>query len=252
VRTLVSIAGLDPSGGAGVAVDARVAWHHGFHPCLVATALTAQGEEGVTWWEPLPVDTVVAQLRSVLLSGPVTAIKIGMVGSAELVAPLCETLRRCTRNALVLDPVLRASAGQSLFRGEVADLEPLVRLADVVTPNLHETEELLGHAVQTLPEMRQAARELRERYAKAVLITGGHLPGDPVDVLFDGTQLYDFAGERVDVAHVRGTGCALSTALACELGDDRSLPEAVSAAKAYLTQRLTQAYSLGGRHRFLP
>lgn len=252
MRTLVSIAGLDPSGGAGLAADARVAWHHGFHPLLVATALTAQGEQGVTWWEPLPVDRVVAQLESVLFAGPVAAIKIGMVGSAALAKPLAAAIGRFSRVTVVLDPVLRAGAGQPLFQGEVAALEPLWRLADVITPNLDEAGQLLGEPVTTLPEMRRAARALRERGARAVLITGGHLAGDPVDVLFDGTQLYDFAAPRVDVASVRGTGCAFATALACALGVDTPLPEAVSTAKAYLTGRLSRAYSLGGRHRFLP
>lgn len=252
MRPLLSIAGLDPSGGAGLAADARVIRGHGYHPCLVATALTAQGETGLSWWAPVPVDQVLRQLESVLIGSPLAAIKIGMIGSPDLVAPLADALRPYCRGPVVLDPVLAASAGPRLFDGGLAELEPLLRLADVVTPNLAEAALLTGAPVGTLPEMRVAARRLRDLGARAALVKGGHLGADPVDVLFDGVQLYEFAEPRVAGGDARGTGCSLSSAIACQLAEGRDLPEAVSAAKRYVTQALRHAYDLGGRNRYLP
>lgn len=252
MRPILSIAGLDPSGGAGLGTDARVIRAHGYHPCLVATALTAQGETGMSWWTPVPVDQVLRQVESVLLGSPVAAIKIGMLGAVELVAPLADVLRPYSRGPVVLDPVLAASAGPRLFDGGLAELEPLLRLADVITPNLDEAAALTRAPVTSLPEMRVAARRLRDLGARAALVKGGHLGADPVDVLYDGVQLHEFVEPRVGGGDARGTGCALSSAIACHLAAGQELPDAVSAAKRYLTQALRQAYTLGGRKRYLP
>ena len=252
MRPILSIAGLDPSGGAGLAADARVIRAHGYHPCVVATALTAQGETGLSWWAPVPVDGVLRQVASVLVGSPLAAIKIGMIGAAALVEPLAEALRPYGRGPVVLDPVLAASDGPPLFDGGLAELMPLVQLADVITPNLAEASLLTGQPVTTLPEMRAAARRLRDLGARAALVKGGHLGADPVDVLHDGVQLHEFVEPRVEGGDARGTGCALSSAIACQLAAGRDLPDAVSAAKRYVAEALRQAYGLGGRKRYLP
>lgn len=252
MRVLLSIGGLDPTGGSGILADARTAWHHEMHPAGVATALTAQGEQGVTWWEPVDPTRVVEQLSGVLFGSPVAAVKVGMLGTTDLVSPLVATLRRSTQVPLVLDPVLAASSGESLLSGDLAELVPLLRLATVVTPNWPELSALTGRELRGMADVQAAARDLRDAGAQAVLVKGGHAEGPPVDVLYDGIRYYEFAANRVPVQHVRGTGCALATALACRLGLGTSLPEAVSAAKAYLTQRLEHTYELGGRHRYLP
>jgi hydroxymethylpyrimidine/phosphomethylpyrimidine kinase len=218
----------------------------------VATALTAQGERGVTWWEPVDPLRVVEQLSGVLFGGPVAAVKVGMIGTTELVSPLVVTLRRSTEVPLVFDPVLEASSGEALLRGDLADLTPLLRLATVVTPNRPELAALTRRTLAGMADVQAAAKDLRDAGARAVLVKGGHAAGAPVDVLYDGVRFFEFAGTRVDVDHVRGTGCALATALACRLGLGAPLPEAVSAAKAYVTRRLEATYDLGGRHRYLP
>jgi hydroxymethylpyrimidine/phosphomethylpyrimidine kinase len=222
------------------------------HPAGVVTALTAQGEKGVTWWEPVDPQRVVEQLSGVLFGSPVAAVKVGMVGTTALVPPLVAALRRSTQVPLVLDPVLAASSGDPLLEGPLEDLAPLLRLATVVTPNRSELTALTGRDLGGMADVQAAARDLRDAGARAVLVKGGHAEGPPVDMLYDGIRYYEFAGSRVPVQHVRGTGCALATALACRLGLGSPLPEAVSAAKAYLTRRLEATYELGGRHRYLP
>ncbi len=252
MRVLLCIGGLDPTGGAGLLADARTAWHHEMHPAGVVTALTAQGNKGVTWWEPVDPAKVVEQLSGVLFGSPVAAVKVGMLGTTALVEPLVEGLRRSTQMPLVLDPVLGASSGESLLTGPLSDLVPLMRLATLVTPNRPELAALTGREINTMADVQGAAKDLRDAGAQAVLVKGGHAEGPPVDVLFDGIRFYEFAASRVEVQNVRGTGCALATAVACRLGLGNALPEAVSAAKAYLTQRLEHTYDLGGRHRYLP
>ncbi len=252
MRVLLSIGGLDPTGGAGLLADARTAWHHDMHPAGVATALTAQGEEGVTWWEPVDPIRVVEQLTGVLFGSPVAAVKVGMLGSTDLVGPLVAALKRSTQVPLVLDPVLAASSGESLLTGGLEELAPLLRLATVVTPNRPELAALTQREIRSMADVQAAAKDMRLAGARAVLVKGGHAEGPPVDVLFDGVRYFEFAASRVDVKNVRGTGCALATALACRLGLGSPLPEAVSGAKAYLTQRLEHTYELGGRHRYLP
>ncbi|MFH2010656.1 MAG: bifunctional hydroxymethylpyrimidine kinase/phosphomethylpyrimidine kinase [bacterium] len=252
MRVSVSIGGLDPTGGAGILADAKTAWHHEFHAAGIVTALTAQGDKGVTWWEPVAPAHVVEQLEAVLFGSPVAAVKVGMVGNAGLVEPLVRTLKRSTQVPLVYDPVLAASTGERLYGEDLASLMPLLRLATLVTPNIAEVEELTGLTVESVAGAHAAAKALREAGAKAVLIKGGHLSGPPIDVLYDGIQFYEFTGERIEVMNVRGTGCALSTAIACRLGLGAQLPEAVSAAKAYLAERMRHTYHMGGRNRYLP
>lgn len=252
MRVLLSIGGLDPTGGAGLLADARTAWHHEMHPAGVVTALTAQSEKGVTWSGPVDPERVVEQLSGVLFGSPVAAVKVGMLGTAALVPHLVATLKRSTQVPLVLDPVLAASSGESLFDGSLADLAPLLRLATVVTPNRPELSALTGRELAGMADVQAAAKDLRDAGAQAVLVKGGHADGAPVDVLFDGIRYYEFAASRVPVFNVRGTGCALATAVACRLGLGSALPEAVSAAKAYVTRRLEQTYALGGHHRYLP
>ncbi len=252
MRILLAIAGLDCSGGAGLATDARVARHHGYHPALVCTALSAQGEGGLEWWEPTPPDGLRAQLRAVLRSGAVAAVKVGMVGRTDAAEVIVKALAERPGLPVVWDPVLGASVGGSLVRGDLAALTPLLRRAQVVTPNLGEVGRLTDRAVADRPAMREAAQRLHRRGARAVLVTGGHLEGDPVDVLYDGARIHEFSGPRLAVEHVRGTGCALSTALACALAQGPDLPEAITAARHYLRARMRETYDLGGRLRYLP
>lgn len=251
-RMVLSIAGLDPSGGAGLAADARVIRQLGFHPTLVCTALTAQGESGVTWWQPMRPEGVVKQLGAVLATGQVAAVKVGMVGEAALVGLLCEALRALAGVPIVYDPVLGASAGARLFVGDTTALGPLLCRATVVTPNLAELGELSGLSVTDRGSMQEAARVLARQGAQAVLAKGGHLEGAPVDILFDGSRFHEFPGERIDAGPVRGTGCALSAALACGLALGATLPEAVGLARAHLRDSLGRAYDLGRRLRYLP
>lgn len=253
-RVVVSVAGLDPSGGAGLAADARVIAREGFHPGLVCTALTAQGERGVSWWEPASPEAVIAQLRAVLATGPVAAVKVGMVGDVALVPPLVEALGAVAGLPVVYDPVLAASAGRPLLAGDLAALWPLLRRATVVTPNLDELAALSGLPVSPKDpaSARAAARALSKQGVAAVLAKGGHLEGDPMDVLDDGARFHAFPGERIDAGPVRGTGCVLSAALACALARGEPLPEAVGSARRALRAALTRAYGLGGRLRYLP
>ncbi|MDY0004324.1 MAG: hydroxymethylpyrimidine/phosphomethylpyrimidine kinase, partial [Polyangia bacterium] len=182
-RIVMAIGGLDPSGGAGLAADCRVIRQLGFHPAPVASALTAQGEAGVAWWEPVAAEALIAQVRSVLSTGPVAAVKIGMVGDRALVEPILRAIAGLEALPIVFDPVLEASSGQPLLRGAPAELLPLMRRATVVTPNLPELGLIAGLPVEDLPSMRAAARSLTAKGLRAVLAKGGHLQGPPVDLL---------------------------------------------------------------------
>jgi hydroxymethylpyrimidine/phosphomethylpyrimidine kinase len=240
--SLAIISGLDPSGGAGFVADVRVAEEHGVRPVGAITALTEQDSSGVRLVEPVAAELLAGQLRTLLSDIEVAAVKIGMLGSEEVAYAVAEALA-LTRAPVVWDPVLRPTRGRAvLFRGDPqrarAALDPHVA---VLTPNAAEAEVLLGRPVHTLDQARGAAVELCGQ-GQAVLITGGDLAGCEgrvIDVLAEGAKVTELAGERIDTAgEVHGTGCALSTALACGLAGGQTIAAAARAAKGFVAARL--------------
>ncbi len=246
MRTLLSIAGSDPSAGAGSQQDLKVATLTGVYGLTVITAITAQNSQGVQRWEPLAPDLVAAQLTSILSDIRVDAVKIGMLATAAIVRTVAAALRQVAA-PIVLDPVLAASDGAILLEeaGIQVLKEELLPLTTVLTPNLAEAGLLLQRQITDVPGMAAAAQDLLRLGPQAVLIKGGHLAGPPVDVLADGHNLYHLPGERLPAPHTHGTGCALAAALAAHLAQGRSLPEAVNQARTLVAEAIRWGLPLG-------
>jgi hydroxymethylpyrimidine/phosphomethylpyrimidine kinase len=196
---------------------------------------------------PVSARLVRTQVTAVLGDSGTDAIKIGMLANAAIVRAVTAALARRARARVVLDPVLRSTTGGTLLddRGRRALIELLLPLADLVTPNLPEAEALLGHPIRGLAGMKAAARELLDLGPRAVLVKGGHRRGEAVDVFAEAGETLMLSAPRLACVNTRGTGCVLSTACACFLARNPSLPDAVRRAKAFVTDAIRQSYRIG-------
>lgn len=250
MKVVLTVAGSDSGGGAGIQADLRTFAAHGVHGTSAITAVTAQNSVAVLDWVALEPPMVVAQMEAVASDMSVAAMKTGMLATAAIVTAVAEAIERLRLPHVVVDPVMVAKSGDRLLDrdAEKAYRERLLPLANVVTPNLPEAEALLGHPVRTLDEMRAAARELRALGPRAVVVKGGHLEGDAVDVFWDGERLEDLPAPRIATTNTHGTGCTYSAAIAARLALGEPLMEAVRGAKAYLTEAIRRSYSVGRGH----
>lgn len=247
---VLTIAGSDSGGGAGIQADLKTFAAHRVYGLSVITAVTAQNTRAVTAVEVLSAANVAAQIDAVMDDIGVDAVKIGMLANAELVSAVAGALQRHRPPAIVLDPVMVAKSGDALLADEaVAALrDELLPLATVVTPNLPEAERLCGRPVANDDERRAAARALAGA-GPAVLLKGGHGEGDKVvDLLFEGGRTHTFTHPRQHTSSTHGTGCTLSSAVAARLGWGQGLAEAVEGAIVYLQGAIRAAYPLGGGH----
>lgn len=246
---VLTIAGSDSGGGAGIQADLKTMLALGVHGMSVLTAITAQNSVGVQGVWELPVDAVVAQFRSVVDDIGVDAVKTGMLASpglVETVAALLEPLRDAGV-PIVVDPVAVSKHGDALLAPEALDSvrHRLLPLATVVTPNLDEAAALSGTVYTEENDLRPAAEAVHRFGSSWVLVKGGHLPGDAVDLLFDGTHEHVFRAPRLDNRHTHGTGCTLASAIAARLAAGDDPVSAVRAAKAYVTEALSRGFALG-------
>jgi len=244
----LSIAGSDPSGGAGIQADLKTFSALGAYGAAVITALTAQNTRGVTGIHNVPPDFVALQIDTVFADLRVDAVKIGMISTADIARAVATSLRRAAARNVVLDPVMTAKSGHALLdpTAVAALREELVPLATVITPNLPEAGALLGAEMPTtLAEMRDAARALRRLGAAYVYLKGGHLGGDESpDLLYDGTTMVELSARRIETAHTHGTGCTLSSAIAALLPQRPDVRRAAEDAKAYLTAAIAASDQL--------
>jgi len=233
----LTIAGSDPSGGAGIQADLRTFAAFGVHGASVVTALTAQDTRRVRAIAEVTPAFVAQQLDAVLDDFEVRAAKTGMLHRAPVIDVVVARLHTRPLPHLVVDPVMVATSGDPLLEPEgIAALrERLLPLATLVTPNLHEAEVLTGRAVTTVAEMREAARALVALGARAALVKGGHLAGDAVDVLYDGRGFRELGAPRQEGRRLHGTGCVLSAAITAGLARGSDLAEAVAEAKRFVT-----------------
>jgi hydroxymethylpyrimidine/phosphomethylpyrimidine kinase len=254
MANILSIAGSDPSGGAGAQGDLKTFSALGCYGMAALSALTAQNTLGVQAVQAVSPDFVAAQIESIFSDIKVDAVKIGMIGSAANVEPIAEELRRYAAANIVLDPVMVASGGHSLGGEDLVApilklLFPLVRL---VTPNLMESALLAGGRMPENPcDMREIALKIHGLGAAAVLVKGGHLPeGDAYDLLYDGANFIEFSALRLATRNTHGTGCTLSAAIAARLGQGASLEQAVGDAKDFLGAALVagEAMEIGAGH----
>ena len=250
MKVVLTVAGSDSGGGAGIQADLRTFAAHGVHGTSAITAVTAQNSVAVLDWVALDPRMVVAQMEAVASDMPVAAAKTGMLATAAIVSAVAAALERLRLPLVVVDPVMIAKSGDRLLDrdAETAYRERLLPLATVVTPNLPEAESLLGRPVRTLAEMREAARALRALGPRAVVVKGGHLEGDAVDVFWDGERMEDLSAPRIATKNTHGTGCTYSAAIAARLALGDPLLDAVRGAKAYLTEAIRRSYSVGRGH----
>ena len=252
IPNVLTIAGVDPSGGAGILADVKAISANGAYACAVIAALTAQNTLGVTGISPVAPDFVREQIDTLLADVRIAAAKIGMLGQAAVIGAVADRLAHWQLPHVVLDPVMIAKSGDALLeRQAIGTLrEALLPLATLITPNLPEAGVLLdARAPDNLPEMRRCAERLREAMTHGggrwVYLKGGHLPGgDAIDLLHDGDRMLELAAPRIDTKNTHGTGCTLSAALAALLPQSPDVPAAARRAKAYLTKAIAEASRL--------
>ena len=247
MKTALSIAGSDPSGGAGIQADLKTMTMNGVFAMTAVTALTAQNTTGVQGILEVPPAFLAQQLDAVFTDIRPDAVKIGMVSSPALIETIGERLRFYGARNIVLDPVMVATSGARLIQPEAVETlrRVLLPMALAVTPNIPEAALLAGMEIDGRPAMEQAARRIGEQYGCAVLLKGGHSVQDANDLLYAGGSLRWFEGRRVPNPNTHGTGCTLSSAIAANLAKGFDLPQAVERAKAYLTGALAAMLDLG-------
>ena len=250
MRTALTIAGSDSSGGAGIQADLKTFAAHGVFGMTAISAVTAQNTTGVTAVEVLTPAMVDAQIEAVATDIPPDATKIGMLATAPIVLAVAGAIVRHRLSRVVLDTVMIAKSGATLLDDSaVAALrDRLMPLADVITPNVPEAEVLTGHRITSVADLRAAARRLVDLGARAALVKGGHLDGPAVDVLWDGQTMTEFTADRIATRHTHGTGCTLSAAIAARLARGDDLAAACRAAKTYVARAIARAPGLGHGH----
>lgn len=244
VRSVLAVGGSDSGGGAGLQADLKTLSALGVHGSTVVTAVTAQSSTAVHGVWPVPVQAVRAQLSAVLDDLGADVVKTGMLVSAEVVDAVAVALGG---RPLVVDPVGSSTTGQALLspEGLAALRSRLLPLATITTPNLAEVEALTGFRVLDRSGLREAARRVLALGPTWVLVTGGHLPGDPVDLLSDGTSYDELHAPRLESPHTHGTGCTLASALAAHLALGVAVPDAVGMARTLVREAIAGGYGLG-------
>jgi hydroxymethylpyrimidine kinase/phosphomethylpyrimidine kinase len=246
IPVAMTIAGSDPGGGAGIQADLKTFHQFGVYGEAVVTLITVQNTLGTERVEVLPADLVFEQIRAVLDDIPPAAVKTGALGSAEVICAVARALDGF-KGRLVVDPVLLSKHGARLAPESAWPVmqRELLPSTTLLTPNVPEAEAFTGMRICTVAEMRRAALRLRELGARDVLIKGGHLPGEPVDVLLAGETFHEFPAPRIDTPHTHGTGCTYSAAITAGLAGGLSVCEAVARSKLYIDDAICNAPGLG-------
>ena len=252
VKKVMTIAGSDSSAGAGLQADLKTFAAMGVYGVSAVTAVTVQNTVEVSGIHCIPPEIVARQIAAVFEDMDIDAVKVGMLSNTGVIEAVCEQLKRFKVANIVVDPVLVATCGDLLMDERVENVvwairNRLIPLAHIVTPNIPETEILTGREICGLEDMRAAAIDIQSLGVPNVIIKGGHLdtPEYVVDLLFDGEGFHEFAGKRISTRNTHGTGCTFASAVAAGLAKGRSLREAVSEAKAYVSTALEHSYSVG-------
>ncbi|MGD9016472.1 MAG: bifunctional hydroxymethylpyrimidine kinase/phosphomethylpyrimidine kinase [Desulfobacterales bacterium] len=251
MKTALTIAGSDSSGGAGIQADLKTFQAHGVFATTAITAVTVQNTRKVIDIQEMTPEIVRGQIACLFDDMTIHAVKIGMVSSIPLVEAVSEALSAVVLPPVVLDPVMISKSGYALLKDEARTIlvRRLFPLASVVTPNIHEAEALAGTGITTLRGMKDAARRIADMGAGNVVVKGGHLGGNQaIDVLYDGSAFHELASDRIDTRNTHGTGCTFSSAIAANLALGFSFFEAVERAKRYITGAIRNALPIGGGH----
>lgn len=244
----LTIAGSDSSGGAGIQADLKTFSAIGTYGMSVITAITAQNTHGVFLVEDLSKEIIEKQIEVVFDDIPPKALKIGMVSSPEIIKTIVDTLSKYNPKYLVVDPVMISKSGYSLLKPEAKDnlIKYLIPKAYIVTPNTLEAEEITGIKINNLDDMKLVGKKILELGPDYVLMKGGHLDGDAVDVLIGKDTFEIYKSERLDRKNTHGTGCTLSSAITAYLALGYDIVEAVSNAKEYITNAIKHSFDIGG------
>ena len=247
LKTVLTIAGSDCSGGAGIQADIKTMTVNGVYAMSAITALTAQNTTGVKAIQESSPDFLKQQLDSIFEDIYPDAVKIGMVSSEELICVIADRLRYYGAKNIVVDPVMVATSGSVLMKSNAVQtvIEELLPLSTLVTPNIPEAEVFYGQTIKTKEDMVVAARQIGDRYHCAVLLKGGHSINDANDLLYANGETVWFEGKRIDNPNTHGTGCTLSSAIAANLAKGFTLVESVQRAKEYISGALSAMLDLG-------
>ncbi|MBR1592155.1 MAG: bifunctional hydroxymethylpyrimidine kinase/phosphomethylpyrimidine kinase [Ruminococcus sp.] len=247
MHTALTIAGSDSGGGAGIQADIKTMTAHGVYAMSAVTALTAQNTLSVNDITEASPEFLASQLDCIFNDIFPDAVKTGMVSSNGLIEVIAEKLKFYKAKNIVIDPVMVATSGSALLRKDAVEClkKNLLPLADIITPNIPETEALTGNRINTPDDMEKSARMIYSSFGCAVLVKGGHNLNDANDCLFDGEKIIWFRGKRIDNPNTHGTGCTLSSAIASNLAKGYDIPQSVERAKDYISGCLSSMLNLG-------
>ena len=247
MKTALTIAGSDCSGGAGIQADIKTMTMHGVYAMSAITALTAQNTTGVRAIQESEPEFLMQQIDAVFEDIYPDAVKIGMVSSSELIHVIADRLKYYGAKNVIIDPVMVASAGSSLMKRNTVQtlIKELLPISTLVTPNIPEAQVLSGMTIESKEDMITAANQIGNNYHCAVLLKGGHSINDANDLLYANGKLLWFEGKRIDNPNTHGTGCTLSSAIASNLAKGFTLTESVQNAKDYISGALSDMLNLG-------
>lgn len=247
MKLALTIAGSDSGGGAGIQADIKTFSAHGVYGMSVITSVTAQNTTGVLGIEDITPEMVSLQMKAVFEDLYPDAVKIGMVSNEGIIDAISRGLARYNPQNVVLDPVMISKSGSYLLKPEAVKAlkEKLIPLSLVVTPNLMEAEALTGVNIHTPDDMKEAARHIIGMGAHSVVVKGGHLTGDALDIIYDGYQFIEVTSERINTKNTHGTGCTFSSAIAANLALGYGLAESFKKAKEYITGAIKNSLDIG-------
>ncbi len=247
IKKVLTIAGSDSSGGAGIQADIKTITAHKLYAMSAITALTAQNTMGVSSIFEVSPEFIGQQLDSIFTDIVPDSIKIGMVSSKEIIEAIAAKLKKYDAKNIVIDPVMVATSGSSLMKNDAvtALCKHLLPIASIITPNIPEAEVLSGIKITNQQGMINAAEKISENFSGAILVKGGHLVSDATDLLYENGKEQWFSAKRIDNPNTHGTGCTLSSAIACGLAKGLSVEESIKTAKEYLTGAIAAMLDLG-------
>ena len=251
IKQVLTIAGSDSGGGAGIQADLKTMSAHGVFGLSVITSITAQNTKEVTAVYDLPHSIIDAQLDAVFSDFTISAVKTGMLSTSDTVSTVSQKLSHYQISNLIVDPVMVSKSGHTLLQDDAIDAlkTKLLPLALLVTPNIHEAELLAKLRIRTLPEARQACKTIHQLGCQHVLLKGGHLLENPaMDLLYDGRFFKMYPGEFIESSNTHGTGCTYASAIAANLARGLALTEAIDVAKRYITSAIRHGLAIGHGH----
>ncbi|MEL7569985.1 MAG: bifunctional hydroxymethylpyrimidine kinase/phosphomethylpyrimidine kinase [Eubacteriaceae bacterium] len=247
MKTVLTIAGSDCSGGAGIQADIKTITAHKLYAMSAITALTAQNTTGVSAILDVEPDFVAKQLDTIFTDIYPDAVKIGMVSNADIIGIIADKLKQYSAKNIVIDPVMVSTSGSKLLSPDALDAltGKLIPLADIITPNLMEAECLVGYEIHSADEMIAAAKDISKNFKGSILIKGGHFEGNADDLLYTDGEVYWFRTPRIDNPNTHGTGCTLSSAIASNLAMGHDMKTSIKNSKDYITGALKAGLDLG-------